>query len=364
MIRGRVTPQITLTPRGQLHKETVYGKRFFYEQKEEKVGTKFDKETINLVSNLKYRDALLKRLSGNEDDSKKAFGGKNAPAKNPINLDNGEVVPEKVKLVWLEEEYTIRKDVSPDNFPDQKSLAKIIDKGVRSILMSRFEAHNGDAKSAFSNLDADPIWLNKDKGISVKRVTISGVKNVEPLHYKKNHWGLDVLDKHGKKIPIDYVSTGNNHHVAIFRDPEGNLQEQIVSFYEAVARQQLGLPVIDKSYNISLGWTFLFTMKQNEMFVFPNIKTGFDPTGIDLLDPKNARIISPNLFRVQTLSIVKYENNVIRDFKFRHHLETSVKDNKELKDITYKQIKSLDPLKEILKVRLNHLGQIVQVGES
>ena len=43
---------------------------------------------------------------------------------------------------------------------------------------------------------------------------------------------------------------------------------------------------------------------------------------------------------MQTLSIVKYGNIVIRDFKFRHHLETTVQDKKELVDIAYKQIKS------------------------
>ena len=48
---------------------------------------------------------------------------------------------------------------------------------------------------------------------------------------------------------------------------------------------------------------------------------------------------------------------------FRHHLETSVDDKKELKDITYKSIKSLQWLEGIIKVRLNHLGQIVKTGE-
>ena len=104
-------------------------------------------------------------------------------------------------------------------------------------------------------------------------------------------------------------------------------------------------------------------MKQNEMFVFPNKETGFDPQEIDLLDPKNKKLISPNLFRVQTISVVKYGNNVVRDFKFRHHLETTVEDKKELQQITYQQIKSLSPLNNIVKVRINHLGDILHIGE-
>jgi CRISPR-associated endonuclease Csn1 len=41
-----------------------------------------------------------------------------------------------------------------------------------------------------------------------------------------------------KTIGVDFVSTGNNHHVAIYRDNKGNLQEEVVSFYDAVVRSQ------------------------------------------------------------------------------------------------------------------------------
>src|SRR5690606_27994479 len=124
-----------LTPRGQLHKETIYGKYHYYENKEEKVGTKFNLETIEKVANPAYKEALLKRLSENGNDPKKAFGGKNALSKNPIyiNLEQNIKVPEKVKLVWLEEDYSIRKDITPDNFKDEKSIEKVLDEGVKRI---------------------------------------------------------------------------------------------------------------------------------------------------------------------------------------------------------------------------------------
>ena len=76
-------------------------------------------------------------------------------------------------------------------------------------------------------------------------------------------------------------------------------------------------------------------MKQNEYFVFPNEKTGFNPKEVDLMNPDNYALISPNLFRVQTMSRVTYGTSVIRDYKFRHHLETILNDSKDLKDIVY-----------------------------
>ncbi|MEN9599292.1 MAG: hypothetical protein RL596_1611 [Bacteroidota bacterium] len=362
-IKGKHNPQDVLTPRGQLHKETVYGKYHYYTQKEEKIGAKLDQNIITRIINPTYRNALIKRLEDYGNDPKKAFGGKNAISKTPVKTISGEIVPEKVKISYLENDFSIRKIVNPDNFPDKKSIEKIIDKGIKTILLNRLEEHKENSKTAFSDLDKSPIWLNKEKGIAIKKVAISGVKNAEPLHYKKDHLGNLILDEFKKRIPTDYISTGNNHHVSIYEDSNGFLQEYVVSLYEAVARVNQGLPIVDKNYNQAIGWRFLFTLKQNEMFVFPNKTIGFDPDEINLFDAKNRNIISPNLFRVQTISVVKYGNSTIRDFKFRHHLETTLEDRKELQGITYHQIKSLEPLRSLVKVRLNHLGQITWIGE-
>ena len=355
-IKGSDKVQIALTPRGQMHKETVYGKIKQYTFKEEKIGAKFDEATIAKVSNPQFRTLLLKRLAENNNDPKKAFTGKNTLSKNPILLKNGNEFPEKVRLMWLEDDYTIRKDIGPD-----LKMDKVIDEGVKRILQARLQEFGGDAKKAFSDLEQNPIWLNKEKGISIKRVTISGVKNAEALHTKKDHLGNPILDESGQEIPVDFVSTGNNHHVAIYEDEKGNLQEKVVSFYEAVARVNEGLPIIDQTYNAHLGWTFKFTMKQNEMFIFPS--DDFNPQEIDLLDRKNQALISKHLFRVQSISVVEYGNATIRDFKFRHHLETTVGDIRVLQGVTFNQIKSLEPLKNLIKVRTNHLGEIIHIGE-
>lgn len=352
--------KVQLTPRGQLHNETIYGCIRRYNPQYEKVNASFNEEKIKTVAVKRYREALLERLRLCYGDPKKAFTGRNALDKNPLFTDktHTEKVPLKVKTVTLETVYTQRQEVNKD-----LNLDKVVDKKVKTLLEERLQQYGGDKVKAFSNLDENPIWLNKEKGIQVKRVTITGKSNVVALHDKRDNLGRLILDKDGNKQPVDFVSTSNNHHVAIFRDAEGNLQEHVVSFYEATARAIQHLPVIDKDYKKDEGWQFLFTMKQNEYFVFPNSGTGFDPKEIDLLDPRNYAEISKNLYRVQTMSKVMYGNNAVRDYKFRHHLETTVKDNKELKDVIYKQYKSLNFANDIVKVRVNHLGQIVSVGE-
>lgn len=100
-------------------------------------------------------------------------------------------------------------------------------------------------------------------------------------------------------------------------------------------------------------------MKQNEFFVFPS--EDFNPNEINLMDKKNSQVISKHLFRVQKISA--------KNYMFTHHLETQATSGDDLKKLKmligkkYYFIQTPDKLRGITKVRTNHLGQIVQVGE-
>lgn len=234
---------------------------------------------------------------------------------------------------------------------DEKKIAKIIDSKIREKLLERLAQHNNDPKKAFVNLDENPIFLDKAQKISIKRVTMNGVNNVEALHTKKCMIGQEILSRNGLPIPNDFVSTGSNHHVAIFEDEEGNLQEEIVSFYEAVSRAVQNQAIVKREHENH--WKFLFTLKQNEYFVFGD--ENFNPIEVDLLDPANYSLISKYLYRVQKMAS--------KDYFFRHHLETKIDDIKELTGKSFKRIGMLNKLRVCIKVRINHLGQIVKIGE-
>lgn len=344
-----------LTPRGQLHKETVYGRYLDWEVKEIPINAKLDVVLAELITKPSYREALLKRLSENNNDPKVAFSGKNAINKTPIIDSKGNEVPTSVKVKLPIECFSIKKDITPEQFKDAKSIEKVIDLKLRKILLVRLASFNGNAKEAFSNLDENPIWQNMSQGIVLKSVKISGVSNAVALHDQKDHFGNLILDQNGSNKPVDYVQTGSNHHVAIYMDAEGKLREKVVSFMDAVERINQKLNPIDYDYNKSEGWQFLFTMKQNEIFVFPNEKTGFNPRDIDLMDKMKYQEILPNMFRVQKIAANNYF--------FRHIYETTVEIKKELSGLTYKPQLTWIGIVGIVKIRINHLGDIVQVGE-
>lgn len=351
-VGGGYKSVVQLTPRGQLHKEKVYGSIRQYVVQEETVGSKFDEAKIMTVADARYRTALLERLHQYGGDPKKAFTGKNSLEKNPVYIDSLHLhrVPNRVKTVALEQRFTIRKPINKD-----LPLNKVVDSGIRRILDARLAEYGGDADKAFSNLEESPIYLNRAKGITIKRVTIYGVANGCPIHYRRSQNGQVVTDNKGNELPVDYVSLGNNHHSAVYRDADGDLQVITVPFFEVVERVSQGLPAINKEFKRNEGWQFLYSMKINEYFVFPNTATGFDPNEIDLIDPDNYAAISQNLYRVQKMAV--------GDYYFRHHLETTVEEKIALKDFTFKRITAAKNLSGIVKVRVNHLGEIVAIGE-
>ena len=96
-------------------------------------------------------------------------------------------------------------------------------------------------------------------------------------------------------------------------------------------------------------------MKRNELFVVPDLEHGFNPAEIDLMDVKNYPAISKHLYRVQKITK--------KDYFFKLHIDTTSEFQAPLKDIHWKRITKENDLKGFVKVRVDHIGHIVAVGE-
>ena len=227
----------------------------------------------------------------------------------------------------------------------------VVDKGVQRILRERLREYGDKPKEAFANLEENPIWFNREKGICIKRVIVrTNLKDVRAVHKKHDNKGEVMLDKDGKMQSADYVKTNNNHHVAIYEDEQHELHEVIVPFLDVVDNAIHGRPVIDKTYNADKGWRFLFSLQQNDCFVFPDEASGFNPADIDLTAKENYALISPHLFKVQSISE--------SDYRFRHQYDASKNNDVRLKNMTWKRIRALNDLKGVVKVRITKTGHI------
>lgn len=341
-----------LTPRGFLHKETVYGQISRFEKVT--LTTKFDQWDRIVAPSV--RKELEQRLAANNHDPKKAFSD---TAKNPL--------PEHLKkIVIYKHEFVVRYNLDT-NFKTADA-AFIVDERIKALVKERLNQYDNNPKEAFKNLTEKPIWLHEEKQVPVKAVRcFTGLTDLTPLH------------SNSKGEPVDFVSTRNNHHIAIYKDKEGMLQENAVTFWDALERKRYGLPIVIKhpaaiwDQILANGfdrqaileklpkddWEFVTSLSQNEMFVF-------DLSNEDLngyVSNNNFPEISKRLYRVQ-----KIANN---DYVFRHHLETRTDDKKNGGEAMASEIGKFIRISSLktftkrnpIKVRLNSLGQIVKIGE-
>ena len=228
--------KVQLTPRGQLHNETIYGCIRRYNPQYEKVNASFNEEKIKTVAVKRYREALLERLRLCYGDPKKAFTGRNALDKNPLFTDktHTEKVPLKVKTVTLETVYTQRQEVNKD-----LNLDKVVDKKVKTLLEERLQQYGGDKVKAFSNLDENPIWLNKEKGIQVNVLGV-GLPDGAPIpvegtnDYRKDRDGNVIVTRLNEQMCQEVAKNGNGIYVRV--DNSNNAQRAITKEIDKMAK--------------------------------------------------------------------------------------------------------------------------------
>jgi CRISPR-associated endonuclease Csn1 len=372
---NKANGQRPLTPRGQLHKEFVYGKIKRYSKEKVQLNARFTK--ANDIANEKEKKLVLERLQEFNNDPKKAFKELD---KNPIWLDAEKTKPLTAVTVW--EEFYVIKYQLDQNFKE-KDIDFIIDDGIREKVKQRFTERAGQKDHPLKNLDKDPIWLNEAKGIPVKTVRcFTGLADLVPLHSASNGITKPLSKKTEDDKPVDFVSTRNNHHIAIYQTPDGKLEDRTVTLWEAVERKKYSIPVIVTSpkqtwdYVLERGIeaqelltnlpeqdsVFVTSLQQNEMFV---VKMKNEEVQ-EAIATNNLKSISKNLYRVQKLT--KKSSGSI-DIYLRHHLETSVDDKKTGGEMIAKQIgkvlivSSLKALMDLnpIKVNISHAGKITLI---
>ena len=341
--------QVVLTPRGKLHDDTYLGCIKLPLPEILAVDKSFDEQKIATVTKEKYRKALLDRLHQFTDNPKEAFTGKNTLDKNPIWLDeeHTRAVPLKVKCLQMKTFYTKRVAIGED-----LNVENVVNEEIKQILKNRLAEYDGKAKEAFANLEERPIWFNEEKGICIKSVIVKAtdVKDPIPLHKQRDRKGLIVSDSKGEPVPVDFVRSNNNHHADIYVDANGNLQEKMVSFFEAVRKTRNHQSIIDESYRADEGWRYLLSVQRYDSFILPDIENGFNPLVIDVCAPENYAAICPHLYRVQTVSSL--------DYRMRLHIDATNNSSNVLKSVTIERIRSLSNLIGSVKVSVDRLGRI------
>lgn len=333
-------------PRGPLSEESVYGKIKVLDPCKP---VKFLFENPQSIVNAEIKAAVIGRLKQHENDVKKAI---QSLKKEPIVLVNGEKLD---NADCYKEEFVIKYPL--EGFK-AKDIESVVDGHIKDILYKRLEEFNGNEKDAFKDIENNPIYTDSAHKIRIRNVRcFTGLSAVVPV--KK--------DDNGKSI--GFVKPGNNHHIAIYKDKNGNLQESVVTFWHAVERKKYGLPIIitnpaevqeiakakdcPDEFMANLPnekWTFEQSLQENEMFIMGLANDNYEKA----LAEKNYSLLNQHLYRVQKISS--------SDYYFRHHLETKLDDSASAIEIgKYKRIRSFKAFlqQNPHKVKISLLGKLI-----
>lgn len=283
-------------------------------------------------------------------------GGKRICVQQGIIIPRGALSEESVygriqDFKTGKQEYVKKYDIGTITL---KNIEDVIDKRIREILRTRLEQFGGKPEKAF----AEPVLDHQRHAIRSVRCR-TGLNATVPVRYNE------------QGEPIAFVKPGNNHHVAIYVDEKGKLQEHIVTFWHAVERKKYGIPTIitapadawDKvTDNMpesflnqlppSANWEFKFSMQQNEMFILGMEEELYN----DAIKKEDYATLSKYLYRVQKMSK--------GDYFFRNHLETAVEDNSsiakemgKMKRLSLKSLLENNPH----KVHISITGKITEI---
>ena len=239
-----------------------------------------------------------------------------------------------------------------------KDVDYIVDKALQEKVRERI-SQCGE-KQAF----AEPLYLDEAKTQEVRSVrcfTGKDQSKLVPLRYN------------AEGEAVGFVAPGNNHHLALYKDDDGNVVESIVTFWQAVERARYGLPIVvasprevmEKALAIpglpesvlkalpASNLRLMEVLRMNDMFLI-----GMTDEEIQVaIGAKDHSTLSRHLYRVQKLSS--------RYYVFRYHLETEVKDEKNTtgnipkfyRIVSFNAYNKLNPR----KVKIDLLGRILLV---
>lgn len=338
-----------LVPRAPLTNEYVYGKIKVADGKKD---LKYILKNPEAIADSEIRQAVVNLLEENEGNVSLAL---KRLKKTPLTV-NGRTID---TADCLREEFVKRYSVEK-NINNQKDINKIVDPIIRHKFQ---ELIDEIGEKEFSNSPDKRKIYSDPSGKCVVR----NVRCFKPL--TKESAVCVKKDRTGKEI--GYAETQNNHHLVLYRMPDGKIVETVVSFWDGILRKRYGIPVLitdpasawdlvtDMEENPDIrqiaaklppcGSEFLMSLQRNEMLVL-----GMSPDEWnDAVATRDHAAINRHLYRVWRLAS--------GDYNFKFHTDTTAKileGDKEMKMFyritSIKNLFALNPH----KITVSLLGEI------
>ena len=248
----------------------------------------------------------------------------------------------------LNKAYHIRKPL--ESIRTMVQVQKIVDEKVKKAVIRVL----GNAKllDAQSFSPHKVFFRTKANGQLISKVSLPN-KNGDrvPINKVRIRESLNTAVKLKKDID-QYVNLRNNHHVMIFKNQEEKLNEEVVSFWEAIKRKSRGRPLYQVPHR---NCEIVTVLHINDMFLM-----GLDDPGLPLEEYAKEEL-TKHLYRIQKLSSNFYEfrlasNNQLNNTEYPNYIRINNFGSKKTGWLTYNPIKvEVSPVGEIKHAREKYL---------
>lgn len=200
--------------------------------------------------------------------------------------------------------YHVRKPLS--EIIDSTHISKVVDPVIRELMIKRCAELGVNITAPKWKVPKDAFFENID-GKTVPNLFLPN-RNGEPVPITK----VRIRESSSTAVQIApfnaYVEPGSNHHILIYKDRKGKLQEEVVTFWTAVQRRKQNQQVVQLPTD---GIEIVTVLQINKMYLL-----GLHDDQINWDNPDKA-LLTKHLYRVQKLSS--------KDYVFRLNTEATIR---------------------------------------
>ncbi len=188
--------------------------------------------------------------------------------------------------------FHVRKPI--DSLTTEKQLEKIADKTIRDLILKRIQVLGGFEKD---KIPPNTFFITDENGHKQLQIFLPN-RNGDPVPVLKVRMKEAIGAAEELKTDVNqWVNPRNNHHVLIYKDHTGDLQEEVVTFWTVVERKRQNQPVYQLPED---GKEMVTTLHINDMFLM-----GVDEEDINWENP-DYEMLKEHLYRVQKFTSGDY----------------------------------------------------------
>ena len=245
-----------------------------------------------LISHKKNKNVLTVRNYKTKKDGK-TYVNKGVAARGQLHKEK---VFGKRTAPLSETAYHIRKPI--ESLKKKNQVDKVVDRKIRELIHQRIDELGGYVKGV--NIPDGTFYITDEKGNTHPQLFLPN-KNGDkvPIYKVRMKEQISNAAKVGDDNINQYVNPRNNHHVLLYEDENGKINEDVVSFWKAVERKKQEQEVVQLPPTAGKG-KIITTLSINDMFLL-----GLKEEDINWKNP-DYKMLAKHLYRVQKVSSKYY----------------------------------------------------------